>query len=66
MPQAIRIVFGLIGLGLIIYIVILGVAAAFDWINPGGGSGRVARVAVGTFIGLGATLAIIAYRRFWR
>jgi len=66
MSYLVRIVFGLIGLVLIIYVAILGLTALFDWVNPGGGAGRSGRIAVGTIIGLGATLAIIAFRRFWK
>jgi hypothetical protein len=64
MPKAVQIVFGLIGLALIVYIAILGMTAFFDWINPGGGSGRVARLTTGAIVGLGVTVLVIAFRRF--
>ena len=63
MPRAIQIVFGLIGLVLIIYVALLGLNAFFDWLNPGGGAGRSARLAVGLVVGLGVALAVIALRR---
>lgn len=66
MPQMVRILFGLIGLALIVYIAILGLSAAFEWIDPGGGSGRVARVTTGIIVGLGVTFAVIVYRRFMK
>jgi hypothetical protein len=63
-PLSIRIIFGIIGLVLIVYVAILGMTALFDWINPGGGSGRTARLATGVIVGLGLTVGVIAYRRF--
>ena len=64
MPKAVQIVFGLIGLALIVYIAILGMTAFFDWINPGGGSGRMVRLSAGAVVGLAITVAVIAFRRF--
>ena len=66
MSLIVRIAFGLIGLVLIVYVLILGVTGLFDWFNPGGGSGRLARISIGTIIGLAVTLTIIVYRRFWK
>jgi hypothetical protein len=64
MPQPVRIVFGIIGLVLIVYVAILGMTEAFNWFDPGGGSGRMARLATGVIIGLGLTVGVIAWRRF--
>lgn len=64
MQSPLQILFGLIGLVLIIYVALLGLDAFFDWLNPGGGTGRTARLTVGLVVGLGVTLAIIAFRRF--
>ena len=64
MGKLIQIVLSLVFLVAIIYLAILGLAAFFDWLNPGGSSGRVARLTTGAVIGLGVTLAVIAFRRF--
>jgi hypothetical protein len=64
MPRAVQIVFGLIGLVLVIYVALLGLNAFFEWLNPGGGSGRTARLMIGLVVGLGVTLAVVAFRRF--
>lgn len=64
MPRPVQIVFGLIGLVLIVYVAILGLNAFFDWLNPGGGSGRMVRLSAGAIIGLAITVAVIAFRRF--
>jgi len=64
MPRLVQIVFGLIALVAIIYLALVGLNALFDWINPGGSAGRTARLTVGLVVGLGLTLAIIAFRRF--
>ena len=66
MGNILRIVFALIFLIAIIYLAIMGLNAFFEWINPGGGSGRVARLTTGVVIGLGLTIAVIAFRRFFR
>ena len=66
MPRAIQILFGLIGVGLIIYVLLLGVAALFDWVNPGASSGRMARLSVGAVIGVVAAVAIVYFRRLRR
>jgi hypothetical protein len=66
MPRPIQIVFGLIGLVLIMYVALLGLNAFFDWINPGSSSGRMARLGTGMVIGLGLTIAFIAFRRFYK
>ena len=64
MPRVVQIIFGVIGLVLIIYVAILGVNALFDWISPGGSTGRTARLTIGVVVGLCVTLVIIAFRRF--
>ncbi len=64
MGKLIQIVLSLVFLVAIVYLAILGLAAFFDWLNPGGSSGRVARLTTGAVIGLGVTLAVIAFRRF--
>jgi hypothetical protein len=64
MNRPLQIVFGLIGLVAVIYLALVGLNAFFDWINPGGGSGRTARLATGLVVGLVITLAVIAFRRF--
>ena len=64
MGKLIQIVLSLVFLVAVIYLAILGLAAFFDWLNPGGSSGRVARLTTGAVIGLGVTLAVIAFRRF--
>jgi hypothetical protein len=61
-----RIVFALIFLIAICYLAILGLNAFFDWLNPGGDSGRIARITTGVVLGLGVTIAVIAFRRFFR
>ena len=35
-------------------------------LNPGGGSGRMARLTTGVVVGLGLTIAVVAFRRFFR
>jgi hypothetical protein len=64
LPRAVQILFGLIGLVLIMYVALLGLNAFFDWIDPGSSAGRTGRIGVGIVVGLGVTLAIIAFRRF--
>lgn len=64
LPRSFQILFGLIGLVLILYIALLGLNAFFDWLNPGGGGGRTARLTIGLVVGLVATLVVIAFRRF--
>jgi hypothetical protein len=64
MNRPLQIVFGLIALVAIIYLALAGLNAFFDWVNPGGSSGRTARLATGLVVGLGVTLAVIAFRRF--
>jgi hypothetical protein len=64
MPRLVQIVFGLIALVAIIYLALVGLNAFFDWLNPGGSSGRTARLTIGLVVGLVITLAIIAFRRF--
>jgi hypothetical protein len=64
MPRLVQIVFGLIALVAIIYLALVGLQGVFDWINPGGSSGRTARLTIGIVIGLVATLVVIAFRRF--
>lgn len=64
MPRLIQIVFSLIALVALIYLALVGLNALFDWINPGGGSGRTARLTIGLVIGLVATLVVLALRRF--
>jgi hypothetical protein len=66
MNRPLQIVFGLIALVAIIYLALTGLNAFFDWINPGGSSGRTARLTIGLVIGLVVTLAVIAFRRFRR
>ena len=66
MPRFVQIIFGLIGLILILYVALLGVNAFFDWIDPGSSNGRMGRIGAGMVIGLGVTLAFIAFRRFFR
>lgn len=66
MPRFVQIIFGIIGLGLILYVAILGLNAFFEWIDPAGSSGRMARITTGAVIGLVITLVIIALRRFRR
>ena len=66
MPRFIQIIFGLIGLVLIMYVALLGLNAFFDWVDPGSSSGRMARLGTGMVVGLGVTIAIIAFRRFFR
>ena len=64
MGNIFRIVFALIFLIAIMYLAITGLTAFFDWLNPGGGSGRTARITTGVVIGLGLVIAVIAFRRF--
>jgi len=64
MPQPVRIIFGTVGLILIVYVVILGMNAFFEWLNPGGGAGRMARLTTGVIVGLGITVGVIVWRRF--
>lgn len=65
MPRPVQILFGVIGLVLIVYVAVIGLAALFDWLDPGGdSSARTARLAVGVVIGLAVTVGIFAYRRF--
>lgn len=64
MPRLVQIVFGLIALVAIIYLALAGLNAFFDWLNPGGSSGRTARLTIGLVVGLGVTLLVIAFRRF--
>jgi hypothetical protein len=66
MPRFVQIIFGLIGLALILYVALLGLNAFFDWIDPGSSNGRMGRIGTGMVIGLGVTLAFIAFRRFFR
>jgi hypothetical protein len=63
LPKPIQIVFGLIGVGLIVYVALLGMAAFFDWIDPGGSSGRMARLTTGAVIGLGVVAAVLWVRK---
>jgi hypothetical protein len=63
LPKYVQILFGLIGLALIVYVVLLGMAAFFDWLNPGGSSGRMARLTIGAIIGLGVAAAIVWVRK---
>ena len=64
MGNMFRIVFALIFLVAVVYLAILGLNALFEWFDPGGGSGRMARLTTGVVIGLGLTIAVIAFRRF--
>jgi hypothetical protein len=66
MGNIFRIVFALLFLIAIVYLAITGLNALFEWLNPGGGSGRMARLTTGVVVGLGLTIAIIAFRRFFR
>jgi hypothetical protein len=66
MPRAVQIIFGLIGLALIVYVVLLGVAAVFDWVNPGASSGRMARLTIGAIIGMIGAVAFVYFRRLRR
>lgn len=66
MPRFIQIIFGLIGLVLILYVALLGVNAFFDWVDPGASNGRMGRIGTGMVIGLVVTLAYVAFRRFYR
>ena len=63
LPKAVQILFGLIGLALIVYVGLLGMAAFFDWLDPGGSSGRMVRLSTGAIIGLGVVAAVIWVRR---
>jgi hypothetical protein len=66
MANILRIIFALIFLIAICYLAIMGLNALFEWINPGGGSGRIGRLTTGVVVGLGLSIAIIAFRRFFR
>ena len=66
MANLIRIAFALIFLIAICYLAIMGLNALFDWLSPGGGQGRMARLTTGVVLGLGLTIAVIAFRRFFR
>jgi len=37
--------------------------AFFDWVDPGGSSGRMARLATGAVIGLGVVAAVLWVRK---
>lgn len=63
LPKPIQILFGLIGVGLITYVALLGMAAFFDWIDPGGSNGRMARLTTGAVIGLGVVAAVLWVRK---
>jgi hypothetical protein len=63
LPKSVQILFALIGLALIVYVVLLGMAAVFDWIDPGGSNGRMARLTVGAVIGLGVVAAVLWVRK---
>ena len=63
LPKAVQILFGLIGLALIVYVVLLGMVAFFDWVDPGGSSGRIVRLATGAVIGLGVVAAVLWVRK---
>ena len=66
MANIFRIIFALIFLIAIIYLAIMGLNAFFEWLEPGGDSGRIARLTIGVVLGLGVTIAVIAFRRFFR
>jgi hypothetical protein len=66
LPKYVQILFGLIGLALIVYVALLGMAAFFDWIDPGGSSGRMVRLTTGAVIGLGVVAAVLWVRRLRR
>jgi hypothetical protein len=66
MASIFRIIFALIFLIAIIYLAIMGLNAFFDWLEPGGDAGRIARLTIGVVLGLGVTIAVIAFRRFFR
>jgi hypothetical protein len=45
----------------------MGLDAFFAWFNPGGDDGgRTARITIGVVVGLGLTIVVIAFRRFFR
>jgi hypothetical protein len=64
MPKILQILFSAIFLVALVYLAVVGLVAFFDWVNPGGGSGRVARITIGAIIGLGVAAGIVVYRRF--
>ncbi len=64
MGSIFRIIFALIFLVALMYFAVIGLSALFEWFNPSGGSGRVARITTGLVVGLGFTIAVIAFRRF--
>jgi hypothetical protein len=59
-----RILFAIIFLIALCYLAVLGVNAIFDWLAPGGDSGRIVRITTGLIIGLGLVVLVGLYRRF--
>ena len=64
MGKILQLVFATLFLIAIIYLAIQGLALFFDWLNPGGGSGRIARLTTGVIVGLGVAIGIVVWRRF--
>jgi hypothetical protein len=64
MGKMIQLALSIVFLMALLYLAITGLVALFDWINPGGGSGRVARITIGAVVGLAVAAGIVAYRRF--
>jgi len=67
MPRVVQILFGVIGLVLIVYFVVLGLAAFLDWYDPSSSTGgRVPRLMIGALIGVGLTLGFVFFRNMRR